>query len=880
MKKVFKNYKLIGLVAIVLSTSVFITIQTTKATEGDAGGSINPVGSGCGGQTACWEYHGSSDVVQGIRVTVVNSAGQMVSARSKDYLNDSKHANLFNNDQNYYRCVNNNRNRVSYLKGYSSCNWSKHDGSSIIKYSSWLPSIFFDNAAAGTLKNKIIGMSEEELKNGFFSDIGYTVPNSASERENHYLIIEPLTAVTIKGSGTYYGTYQELASKWRGVSKASYISSVINTHVPLSIYVEGNSEIKGSGGFNNNSYFNGSLKIVNENSPYTSTYKSSSGKWVDRVANNYFGFENGFGIGIFWIPQLKTTPPKCDYNNSSHFSNTTSGPNGEDCCQYVLNNLSEYSVTQSQLFSKYPRCRANIVNNCRFDLSVSKPSCGTSGYGKIEDINNWDCIYASPYSNVSNVKNYFLKYGSTTSECSVYCRDTLEYYYPGSGMITLAGNYFTIGNNMSSYSTYIDASTNLTKVRAAILGPVKTSITRQCSILGNATSTCKQKRDEELNKINNSSPQIEFSYESDYYNNPVENLKATSGVSTTNTSGSIKTKQTTYTYSLKDSTYKFVAKNIGISYKNASEAGSYPYLNIGPHLPIHFSEVDDKIDFQITIKKFNLPNFDNLVLKGQTVSTKFVTSIETYIQNLISEGRVNPKNINGLYYLDQSFIDLLKKNNYDATSFLQMNCANTSTYTCGSNNYGIYCYDKGTATNSESTYNNLKSCIRTKVNELTSQKASYKNDMLYSCNFSSEGYTDDDDDPSGINVIFRPISLNNPFPGKTGNGRNTGYNWCYGNNCSNTNDIVKSTITYNRSVNTENVYKSFDPLYTITLTPGLIKSIRSYNDSHKYDDFNLTCNSGNKCLSKFIRNTFKNYFNGCGISGKTRNLDCARNDTW
>ena len=879
MKKVFKKYKLIDLGAIILSISIFMTFQTTKATQGDAGGSINPVGSGCGEQTACWEYHGASDVVQGMRVTVVNSDGQMVSARSKDYLDNSIHANLFNSDRNYYRCVNNNRNRISYLKGYSSCNWAKHDGASIIKYANWLPSLFFDNAAAGTIKSKIIGMSQSELENIFFNDIGYTVPLSSSERNNHYLIIEPLTAVTIKGSGTYYGTYQELASKWRRVDKANWISSVINTHVPLSIFVEGNNEIKGNGGFKNGAYFNGTLKIVTANSPYTSTYKSSSGKRVSRVADNYFGFDNGFGIGIFWIPQLKITPPKCDYNNTSHFNSTTSGPNGEDCCQYVLDNLSEYNVSKSQLFSKYPRCRANIVNNCRFNLSISKPSCGTSGYGKIEDINDWDCIYASAYSSDSTIKNYFLKYGSTTSACSVYCRDKLEYYYPGSGMIALAGNYFTIGNNISNYSTYIDSTTDLTKVRAAILGPVKTSITRQCSILGTANSTCIQKRNEQLNKIDTTSPQIEFSYESDYYNNPVETLK-TSKTTSSITGGSIKQKNVLYTYSLKDSTYKFVAKNIGISYKNASSIGKYPYINIGPHLPIHFSEVDEKIDFQITIKKFNLPNFDSLVLQGQTVATKFVTSIETYIQNLITEGRVNPKNINGLYYLDQSFIDLLKKNNYDETSFLQMDCANTSSYTCSSNKNGIYCYDKGKYTDNEATYDSLKSCIRTKVNSLTSQKASYKNDMLYSCNFSSEGYTDDPNNPSGINVIFRPISLNNPFPGKIGNGRTTGYNWCYGNNCSNTNDIVKAKITNNRSVETEEIYKDLDPLYTITLNPATIKSIRSYNDENKYDDFNLTCSNGNKCLSKFIRDKFENYFSGCGISGRTRGLDCARNDAW
>lgn len=88
-------------------------------------------------------------------------------------------------------------------------------------------------------------------------------------------------------------------------------------------------------------------------------------------------------------------------------------------------------------------------------------------------------------------------------------------------------------------------------------------------------------------------------------------------------------------------------------------------------------------------------------------------------------------------------------------------------------------------------------------------------------------------------LVFRPISLSNPFPGQNGKGRSMGSPW--------TDDLKKTYIT-NRS----NVY-SKKPLYSITLTPSSIKQIRDYNKKNSYDDFNLTCSNGEACYSAFLR---------------------------
>ena len=120
-----------------------------------------------------------------------------------------------------------------------------------------------------------------------------------------------------------------------------------------------------------------------------------------------------------------------------------------------------------------------------------------------------------------------------------------------------------------------------------------------------------------------------------------------------------------------------------------------------------------------------------------------------------------------------------------------------------------------------------------------------------------------------INVIYRPIDLDDPFPGLDGTGRTTGANWChlqlgdkiinsdeykncdyllrnYSNwywakyDCSNTNQIVQDFILNNRGVDGKKLYSERDPLYTIRLTPSIIKEIRKEYRTFDYtsrDDY-------------------------------------------
>lgn len=118
-----------------------------------------------------------------------------------------------------------------------------------------------------------------------------------------------------------------------------------------------------------------------------------------------------------------------------------------------------------------------------------------------------------------------------------------------------------------------------------------------------------------------------------------------------------------------------------------------------------------------------------------------------------------------------------------------------------------------------------------------------------------------------IRLIYRPISLVDPFPGTDGLGRLPGNNW---------NDplYVTKYILTNRNTNDYNIYNR-NPMYEITLNPNLIKQIRNYNHGTTYDDWEMDCANGRECKSHFIREDFSAYITGCGTGNWN---DCDKQD--
>lgn len=156
--------------------------------------------------------------------------------------------------------------------------------------------------------------------------------------------------------------------------------------------------------------------------------------------------------------------------------------------------------------------------------------------------------------------------------------------------------------------------------------------------------------------------------------------------------------------------------------------------------------------------------------------------------------------------------------------------------------------------------------IKTNINSTTKF-------VTYDCEYdvqSKKLVAEDEEELGAVRLIYRPISLTNPFPSIDGDGRKTGLNWCEVDavgetKCTNTNNLVEKYILDNRNTTGNEVYNK-DPMYKVVLTPALIKEVREYNNSTKYDDYNLYCENGHKCQSEFIKTTFQGIFEGCGAS--------------
>jgi hypothetical protein len=161
----------------------------------------------------------------------------------------------------------------------------------------------------------------------------------------------------------------------------------------------------------------------------------------------------------------------------------------------------------------------------------------------------------------------------------------------------------------------------------------------------------------------------------------------------------------------------------------------------------------------------------------------------------------------------------------------------------------------------------------------------------YTCDYSfadNDSDPDDDDEeekcieslfnccgpcPGGINLIYRPIDLEDPFNAVNGAGREPGFNWRYEPII----DLVDKYITNNRGVTADAVY-NLEPMYVIDFTGKnkfMLNQIRQYNKTHKYDDFEMACTGkdllGNsnltECRSTFLREEIVSIVSGCGMDG-------------
>jgi hypothetical protein len=288
-------------------------------------------------------------------------------------------------------------------------------------------------------------------------------------------------------------------------------------------------------------------------------------------------------------------------------------------------------------------------------------------------------------------------------------------------------------------------------------------------------------------------------------------------------------------YVLPDGTYQYVNKATGESFNSKDEAGGENSVHIDiSNLPIHYSTDAGDIKFRVITKTFGPGSkMDKYALKNESFAGKKYNGTDT------------------------------------------MNCT-----------FKVSC-DEHMITRDPEKY----------CEECEGESPLCDKDW-------GEDPDPDPEDPPGkgwdegpeIYLIFRTISLDKEgdsglplaFVGLDGKGRTPGKNW-------NNPNIIEEIINKNRGVDDYEVYKE-SPMYEITLTPSLMKTIREYNkkmNSKKYQIYgeigiagysdyeSMKCEgNGAKCASTKIREWG---VQGCGISegfdGSKYNK-CNKVDKW
>lgn len=183
------------------------------------------------------------------------------------------------------------------------------------------------------------------------------------------------------------------------------------------------------------------------------------------------------------------------------------------------------------------------------------------------------------------------------------------------------------------------------------------------------------------------------------------------------------------------------------------------------------------------------------------------------------------------------------------------------------NNYSYdYCYNLLCTSNVGSEYKckntngvdgemDITSCVYTKMSQGLSL-----NDAINECDALICPI-------SGLRIIYRTISLENPFPGKNISnmvngfnddvkGRYPGTNW---NDVKLVNEHILTVKRQGIKYDGSSIYQG-EPLYTFVLTTSTINAIRNYNERQElnggYADYTLDCklNNSRACVSDFVHN--------------------------
>lgn len=132
-------------------------------------------------------------------------------------------------------------------------------------------------------------------------------------------------------------------------------------------------------------------------------------------------------------------------------------------------------------------------SSCEDFVSINKPTCSSESYGRISDIDDWDCIFNSSSEEIKS-RYMVASYGGPSGNyCKIYCKQDITAELPGNNLALSQGRYAVVGSQ---------------NINVPQLSPIKYNGIKNCVITS----------DGELNQINVKLFEIDYQHHDNLVN--------------------------------------------------------------------------------------------------------------------------------------------------------------------------------------------------------------------------------------------------------------------------------------------------------------------------------------------------------------------------
>lgn len=754
----------------------------------------DPYGSNAGSATSAaqscgYDWCWQPGIAKGVRISFYDTSGKV--GNSLDF--------YYTKASTTVHTTSGRKSKLEYVSGSSVPNistWSAQNINNIFAGSLNMPGLM--STSSSDFFGDVLGMSDPSIMVNKLSAYesqflgGLTFAEMLASPEEYYMVVEPTTVISHKTT-YYYGTYAEL--------QQIYVNNTYSKADKSSIFWI-TSLFDHHGIFNKAVYLLSSKEIGG-----SGTTASRLISLRDSSDSAYKNYSNKYGIGVMWFGDY---PQECTEDHP-YFSNGCVPPSSDPG-------------------QPFPECTVMASGtNCGGNLSFQYDFCPLEGTSIID-------FYKDEYDvcGVICSEKYFISTNPIESvfNAEIISKDT------GYETGLMAGKYYPISAAPRIYHykmcSYLNSESNLSSGAQKKYEDLKGSCMKEetvcldapwCSsseiVLVEDEECLTQLREQIDREVEETRKSCER-YESTYFGDITSQEAADSDVS--------------------------------------SQSGRYLTLNTGfknyilyPNLEA--TKLDNGVDNNTNNNVYTtfLETLGNYGNRGKTYAYH-----NTFAYSLAGD-------VNRYINMESVFDDHAATGTTSVTDKnIDIGFASISTPTIVQGGEDAYKY---TVNYASALSNDFKNILSSKAENIDSRLN--VNDSDNQCPYTiferkidnicvpnvSNNYCGDPDTEfraPKLRMIYRPIDLSLPFPGKDYSGgasRTPGSNWSELD--------IQVYITNNRDSFEDSLYTEKDPLYIIKLDSSNISAIRDYNQSNNYDDFTLSCTlgKGSECLSTFLRDS-------------------------